>query len=269
MRLLHLLAAAGVALSTLDASSAAAQSSSSLSGVIRRASDGAPLPDVEVWIPSRDLRAVTDSTGAYRLTGLACGIALVQLRRVGYEARRDTVTIAADGETHRDFVLAAQGTTLDTIRTVATQMRYLSPRLRAFEERRLKGAGGRFISDSLLRANDNRSLASIILQKVPGTQLVRGAAGARYVASTRKVCSGPAFTAKCKPCYASIYQDGVPLFSSTMMDHDSSLTPPDLTQIPNDQLTGVEYYAGGASVPPDFVHTDSGCGVLLLWTRER
>lgn len=243
-------------------------SNATLSGVVRRASDAQALAGVEVWVPSQDLRTTTDSSGAYRLTGLTGGIVLVQLRRVGYDARRDTVTVVAERETHRDFVLAAQGTTLDTVRTVAGRTKYLSPRLQAFEERRATG-GGRFIGDSVLRANENRPLASILLRHVPGTQLIRGPAGARYVASTRKICAGPAFTQKCRPCFASIYEDGVPIYSARALQQDPPPPPPDLNQIDNSQLTGVEFYAGGASVPPDFVHTDTGCGVLLLWTRER
>jgi hypothetical protein len=35
------------------------------------------------------------------------------------------------------------------------------------------------------------------------------------------------------------------------------------------QFAAVEYYPGGASVPAEYNSTGGGCGVLLLWTRER
>jgi hypothetical protein len=39
--------------------------------------------------------------------------------------------------------------------------------------------------------------------------------------------------------------------------------------VQRERIRGVEYYAGGATMPPQYNGTDSGCGVLLLWTRER
>jgi hypothetical protein len=238
-----------------------------LSGVVRRASDRQPLGGVELWIPSSDERVLTDSTGAYRFAGLSGGVLIVQLRRVGYEVRRDTVTIAVQGATQRDFVLFALGTTLDTVRTVAGGTHYMAPRLQAFEARRAAG-GGKFIGDSVFRAHDERSLASIILQHMPGTQLVNGEAGAQYIASTRKKCSGPAFQKeKCIPCYVTTYLDGVPIYDGVR--GPAGPPPPDANRIQNSELTGAEFYAGGASLPPQFVHTSTGCGVLMLWTRER
>jgi hypothetical protein len=35
------------------------------------------------------------------------------------------------------------------------------------------------------------------------------------------------------------------------------------------EFAGVEFYAGGATLPPQYNKTGSSCGVLLLWSRER
>jgi hypothetical protein len=35
------------------------------------------------------------------------------------------------------------------------------------------------------------------------------------------------------------------------------------------QTGAIEFYAGGASLPVQFNRTSSGCGALLLWTRDR
>ena len=35
------------------------------------------------------------------------------------------------------------------------------------------------------------------------------------------------------------------------------------------ELAGVEFYSDGATAPPGYNGTDGGCGVLLLWTREK
>ena len=45
---------------------------------------------------------------------------------------------------------------------------------------------------------------------------------------------------------------------------------PDLGKMGVTDLAGIEYYAGGASMPIDMhSSTDEGCGSLWLWTREK
>ena len=46
-------------------------------------------------------------------------------------------------------------------------------------------------------------------------------------------------------------------------------TPPNLRSMDVSTYAGVEFYQGGSTLPPQYNITDSGCGVLLLWTRER
>lgn len=43
----------------------------------------------------------------------------------------------------------------------------------------------------------------------------------------------------------------------------------DLERLNINQLGGIEYYAGAASVPPQYNRTGSTCGVIIFWTRER
>jgi hypothetical protein len=45
--------------------------------------------------------------------------------------------------------------------------------------------------------------------------------------------------------------------------------PPDATRIPVSDLGGVDFYAISATAPVQYNKTGSGCGVLLIWTRER
>jgi hypothetical protein len=42
----------------------------------------------------------------------------------------------------------------------------------------------------------------------------------------------------------------------------------DLEKLAVSDFAGIELYAGGASVPPQYNKTNNICGVLLLWTRE-
>ena len=163
---------------------------------------------------------------------------------------------------------------LDAVRSVANESKYVSPMLRGFEERRLSAHGGRFITDSVLRANENTVLANVISGRVPGVSLTTGSGGARWLVSTRKPCRGLAFRVCTVPdCYVEIHVDGVLIYYPEMTTRDPKnpgFQPPDLSKMGVTDLAGVEFYADAASMPIDMhSSTDQGCGSLWLWTREK
>jgi hypothetical protein len=71
-------------------------------------------------------------------------------------------------------------------------------------------------------------------------------------------------------CYATVYVDGA-LYYTKATDAPGVRTsgPPDMRRLDANDYAGIEFYPGGATIPPQYNGTDSGCGVLLLWTRER
>lgn len=237
-----------------------------------------PIPGADVWLIESDRHATTDSAGAFRFDRVARDVELVQVRRLGFAVRRDTVRLAPDRETERTYSLVSQSTTLPTVHTTAAQT-YSSPRLQAFEERRLSAVGGHFIGDSVLRRNENSTLANVVEGRIPGLTAVRG----RVLVSTRKQCRGLALSgsggrsagawreSQCPPspnCYISIYLDGAMYYTASMAG--DGVPPPDLSRDINvSDLTGAEFYADGASAPAGMHSNDDGCGSLWLWTREK
>src|SRR6185437_8168445 len=162
-------------------------------GRVVHLADASPVLGADVWLVSANKRVLTDSAGSFRFDGLPPGMQLVQIRLVGLSAERDTVVLSADHENVRTYALAAQAATLDTVRTLAGAQKYLSPRLQQFEERRLSGQGGHFISDSTLRRNENTTLANLVDSRVPGAMLkpmvVPGKGYIMALVSTRKSCA--------------------------------------------------------------------------------
>jgi hypothetical protein len=219
----------------------------------------------EVWAISLDRHARTDSSGEFRFDGLAGGQLLVEIRHIGFDVLRDTIVVERGRETSHRFALTPNVQPLDTVRAVAKESTYISPMLRGFEERRLSHQGGQFISDSVLRANENTTLANI-LGRIPGATITTGPKLRRVLVSTRKPCNGPAFRVCTHPdCYVEIHLDGVLIYYP-----GSGEGPPDLAKMGITDLAGIEYYAGGASMPIDMhSSTDQGCGSLWLWTREK
>jgi Carboxypeptidase regulatory-like domain len=258
---------------TLAHDSASGVTTARLRGVVTNQNGKTPVPGADVWMVSLDRRARTDSTGEFRVDGLPPGPLLIEIRHIGFDARRETITLDRGKETTQRFSLTPNAQPLDTVRSLAQEPQYISPSLRGFEQRRHSRQGGQFISDSVLRANENTTLANI-LGRIPGATITSGPRGSRVLVSTRKGCIGRAFTVCTHPnCYVEIYIDGVMIYNPTMTEKDPSnpaLQPPDLARMGLTDFAGIEFYADAASMPIDMhSSTDEGCGSLWLWTREK
>ncbi len=276
-----------IALVALDGKRAIAQRADSLAhdslsrattarlhGIVSSQNGKTPVSAADAWAISVDRHVRTDSAGEFRFDGLPAGQFVVEIRHIGFEIRRDTVTVDSGRETTRRFSLMPTAQALDTMRSLAKEPKYISPMLRGFEERRLSGQGGHFVSDSALRANENSVLANVVASRVPGATLRTGRTGARWLVSTRKQCLGTAFHVCTQPnCFVEIHIDGVLIYNPEMTEkhpQDPSFDPPDLSQMGVTDLAGVEFYADAASMPIDMHSaTDQGCGSLWLWTREK
>ncbi len=245
-------------------------------GIVTR-TDSTPISGADVWLVSRDLHATTDSVGVFQFNAVAPGSQLVEIRRLGYSALKTVIVLESGNRAARHFTLASQAVELDTVRTRSAGRKYVSPALQGFEERRLSGQGGYFISDSVLRANDYESLANIITSRMPGATLGTGPRGFGVFVSTRKPCRGTALAGCTTPnCFVSVYVDGALEFYPGMLSANAQargipiVAPPDLYKIHVSDLGGVEFYPGGASAPVSMSSSlDEGCGTLWLWTRER
>ena len=218
--------------------------------------------------PPRSVR--TDSLGSYRIDGLSQGRVVVVVRAIGYVAVHDTVVIDSDDATLHNVVIPRQLVELGVVVSTATKIEYNSPMLRGFEDRRAEGFG-HFIPEATLRTKDNERLSDIIRAYAPGLQL-RQSNGQTYAISGRNSKTGVTAIGDHRArgtapagCYATIYLDGVMLFDLQLSD--ASVTPPSLADFNINQLAGVEYYGGEATAPPGY--RNSGCGLLLLWTREK
>ena len=250
----------------LGSTPAAFAQRSILVGTVSRDSAGKqPIPNAEVSLSSPRLTVRTDSTGSYQFSGLNQGQYLVTVRSIGHSSVYDTVTVDSDDGILRNFVLVDFVPTLTPVVTKEKKQEYLSPMLRGFEDRRAEGFG-HFIPEADLRKLDNERLSDILAARVPGMKLVPGKGGGTYVVSTRKPCVRVGLCDPKAPCYATVYFDGVLIYDSQLSTGPTA-SPPNMEDYNVNQLAGVEFYAGEATAPLGYRH--SGCGLLLLWTREK
>jgi len=249
----------------------------SISGVVSTDSAGSHgLSEVDVAIPALNLVARTNWLGEYRFSRVPAGMYALEARHLGYKPVGDSVRVAA-GEVRLDFVLDQKAVTLESVVSTATNKNYISPSLRAFEERMNTHQGGSFVADSTLRKSEDRKLPEVLQSRAPGMTFLRAPAGsATYAYSARSTAAQCGVFQACKGrfnqqvprlCYVSVYLDGIKL-GPDPQHVDADDPPPDLNSLSVSDLAGVEFYAGAASVPMQY-HNDNPCGTLLLWTREK
>jgi len=254
-----------------------AQATGSISGVVSTDSAGShKLGEVDVVIPALSLVARTNWLGEYRFSRVPAGMYILEARHVGYKPVGDSVRVAA-GEARLDFVLDQKTVTLESVVSTATNKKYISPSLQAFDERMNAHQGGSFVADSTLRKNEDRKLPEVLQSRVAGMTFLRAPAGsATYAYSARSTAAQCGVFQPCKGrfnqqvprlCYVTVYLDGIKLGADPQRV-DADNPPPDLNSLAVSDLAGVEFYAGAASVPMQY-HNDNPCGTLLLWTREK
>lgn len=246
-----------LALGALALPCGASAQTAALGGTVRGDSTSARLAGAQVELPQLGRGARTDAEGRFLLGRLPAGRHAVVVRHVGFAPVTDTVQLSEGETATRDFVLRAQVPTLDSVVVTAPERRYLSPALRAVEERRKQGHG-RFITEEDLRRNDDRRLGAVVRQKIPGIRVVQRGTKS-FLASTR-----PATLRPRDHCYVDIFVDGVLLSPEGRSD-----PAVDIDALHVIQFAAAEFYPGGASIPPQYNRTANGCGVFLLWSRER
>jgi hypothetical protein len=202
--------------------------------------------------------ALTTRTGTVTLSFLPDGGSLVRIQKIGYEPKTIMVAISPTDTVPFTILLSPIAQTLPTVVTKDSTTKYVSPGLRAFEERRKSGFG-HFITEAELRKADNKALTTVIRDlpniNIACPRIPAPRAGDCWAVSGRQTSKGG--IASGGSCALDLYVDG------------AVFTDNDLNKLRVDQFAAIEMYSGAATIPLLYNKTGSTCGVLLLWTRER
>jgi hypothetical protein len=249
---------------------------SDVRGVVRGWQDRTPLAHAEAVVSGLGVRAFSDSLGKFRLKDIPPGNYQLVVRAPGFASDTSELTVGVNESIALDFVLRPAVAVLNEVR-IAGEAGFVSPKLVGFAERRRAGSG-RFL-DSVAIAPWHNRRTSDMLALVAGIDVRRSLGNKAWVVGGRAV--SPHKCAFCNErkedvldvadinagagiaCYADVYLDGVLVYNS------STRKVPlfDVNSIPPSNIIGIEFYAGGASVPAKYNATSGGCGVLLIWTR--
>jgi hypothetical protein len=233
---------------------------------------GNPLDSVEVSDLTSKSSALTTSTGTLSLFFVDSAGGLLRFRKLGYKPLTMFVENGSD-LAPLTITLEPLAQNLPTVVTVDSAPRYMSSQLKGFEERRKAGIG-KFVPEAIVRKEQDRTLGNIIKAHVTGIDVreMRDPSTGRFVTIASTTRSGA-------PCPVDVFLDGV-FISASSTSGGSAIqgmrgrgtraggVTNDLAEILPINLAAIEFYTT-ATVPPEFNRMGSGCGALLLWTRER
>jgi len=233
-----------------------------ITGIVRQDHSGLPLPGVEVTLQQLQQRTVTDSAGRFVFTRVRGGAYTLQFRMIGYRPIRHAVLVTDADTVRTDARLVSFAVRLDPLQVNAPA----GSRLMGIDQR-LKLGIGVFLDSSDLRRNDAVRLGDLIGRQ-RGVQVLRTRSGA-FAMSMDQV--GPYG----ERCAMSVLIDGTTIYRSTGVEMKGepsnvpSAPPPDLNAfmgVPD--LQAVEIYRRPSEVPMEFGGRNTGCGVVVLWTRR-
>lgn len=210
-----------------------------------------PLAGAEVTVLRSQVRVRTRENGRFRVLGTPAGAYLLIVRRVGYRPLTDLVDVAPNDTVRLTYALERVPQSLEK---VVITGRSSSQRMREFDARRALGVGEFLTQDQIERraALEVKDLLRTFKSINVAPSYTKGPIAEYFVLSKR---GGGVLQGECA---LTVVTDGIQM----PKPFDLNLMPPPK------EIAGIEVYAGSATVPAQYAALNSGCGVLLVWTRD-
>lgn len=217
--------------------------STALIGQVAAHETHTPISGAQVTIVGRGFTTSTDSSGHFAITGLSAGAFVIEIHAIGFTAGSWRVPLAQGQVLRFRFEMEALALELPGVVVKGKQLSPSSRRFADFERRRQGGLGAFITQEDIERANPT-SLIDILVS-------VRG---------VRQVCLTNDCVAKMvrspPGCYPQYYLDG-----QESTEYFARHTPPL-------DVKGIEIYRGSSETPGEFEGSNSGCGVIVIWTKS-
>lgn len=248
-------AASLLAASLIGSSAAQAQQSTGIiTGRVTEAVSGAPIPAVSVQIGTSALGTQTNQAGEFTIRGVPVGRQAIRLLRVGYEERRDTVTVTAGQTTTYNATMRAVAVTLNPVVTTATG-----------EQRRVEvgNAIGQINVAQRVEERPVANMGDLLTAQTPGVQVLPGNAtgtGARV-----RIRGTSSLSLSNDPIYVI---DGIRMQSST---NSTALgiggsTPSRVNDLNPEDIESIEVIRGPSAAT--LYGTDAANGVIVITTKK-
>jgi hypothetical protein len=214
--------------------------------------DDAPVPKAQ--IVSLNDRAIwrTDDAGIIVVTALHSGPNVFTIRHLGFAPITTTLNVREHDTLKVHVVMSPAAQVLEPvdIKARASADRPLS----AFDERRLHGVGGHFITWADIQRQQPFETLDLF-RGMLGVRVIRPPNGDAIVESTRGVgvMGGT--------CPLRVGLDGI-VFGNTIDFSVNDVSPR--------EIYGIEIYSGAATIPAQYLAATSGgsCGLIMIWTAD-
>jgi len=224
-----------------------------LTGTVRADSTGTPLAGVEILVEGTAFRTTTGPNGRFAISGIPAGSRFVLFRSVGYHPVRTPVLLSAGDTTFANALLVPGEVILPPVEVRATPDAPRGVGLEGFAERKRLGMG-QFYEAEELRRSEHLKLSDLLRRK--GGVVIKN-----HVAyHPHRLSLGGGHN-----CVMQLYYNGAPVGRGGI--HDAR--PEDLRLFEISGLEAVEVYRSAAQVPPEYGGATGGCGVILLWSRQK
>ncbi len=196
---------------------------------------GRPIEGATVALAPTAQQTETDDQGRFEIADVSTGALLLQVRRVGYRPRADTIVAFPRVTVEVELTLATRAIPLAPIAVIAR-----SAFLEARGFYRRAGGSGWQANRIAIEAADPLELEGMF-DRVPGLRVERDVFGSTLFTSTRG-----------RRCVFGMFLDGVraPGF--------------DISSLPPEAVEALEVYQD-PNIPPEYTHS---CGVVLVWMRR-
>lgn len=238
-----------------------------IQGTVRDLRSGEPIPQVQLIMETVDgiglAAVVSDSVGAFSLVARGAGRYYLSARRLGFEGKRDGPVDLEPGDTLQVvFHLRPAAQLLDTAMVAAgVELPHLA---RAGFYRRKSQGFGAFLErvDLEVWIQPARTWVDV-LRAVPGVLVHEPGTVGRGRSS---LMSTGMVSAQRKCSLPRVYLDGL-LVTSGIGSLDEQLYAVNHAIRPHD-LEAIEVYRRPSEIPAEYGGAESGCGVILVWSRR-
>lgn len=215
-----------------------------LTGQVVSAMTGGPLEDARVVLASSGRGAFTDASGQFTIADVQPGRDTVQVGLIGFAESQVPLTLKPGHVTTVTLMLSETVLRLEDI-TVEVKRRREIGKLSGFYDRMQYGHGHYITPEEIEQRQAQQT--SDYLRGVPGVSVGAYRFGGARVRITRS---------QSRDCPPNYYLDGVPAHNLN------------IDELNRDDLLAIEVYRGASEVPAQFQLTSSGCGTILIWTRD-
>ena len=214
-----------------------------------------PLRGARISIVRTSLQVATGPNGHFRIVDVPSGQYIVIVRRAGFHPTSAVLQVNALDTLRLAYTLTEAATELAAV--TVTEKRE-SFRMMEFDYRRKIGEGKFMTQDEIEQRNP--PYATELLRTFTAINVTPTSGGGGqdvYYPVSSRATGGMTPTGQ-SACFMTVYIDNVPMPSPFNLD---------LLPSPREMM-GIEVYAGSATIPPQFAGYGTGCGVILVWTKD-